>query len=544
MSLASHTRRPAAPPAAELTGAMFIGSRRVTGAGAVAHSHDARTGQLLEPAYAGGTPEDVAAACQAAEDAFDTYRNLHPWHRARFLETVADNLTALTDALVARAHQETGLPTARLTGEIARTAGQLRMFAAVLTEGSWLDARIDPAQPGRTPQPRPDIRQQHIPLGPVAVFGASNFPLAFSVLGGDTASALAAGCPVVVKAHDAHLGTSEFAAHAVRAAVVTHKLPDGVFSLLVGDGPTLGTQLVTDPRIQAVAFTGSRAVGLALAHTAASRPQPVPVYAEMSSINPVVLMPGALAERATSLAEEFVASLTLGAGQFCTNPGLLLAVDGPDLQTFLQTASRAVAADAGATMLTPRIAKSYRVETETVASHPSVQVLARGAQPDSAGPGQAVLMTARAADVIADPDLQREMFGAAALVVRCDDPAQLAETLRRLEGQLTATLHTALTDTEDARALLPLLERKAGRVLANGWPTGVEVGHAMVHGGPYPATTDARTTSVGSRAIERFLRPVAYQDLPQELLPVALRDDNPYNIPRRVDGEASPRPGS
>ncbi|MFE1950058.1 aldehyde dehydrogenase (NADP(+)) [Streptomyces sp. NPDC059524] len=543
MNPASPPSQPVPPPAAELTGAMFIGGRRVTGTGPEVRAHDARTGAPLEPAYPGGTQEDVAAACAAAEDAFDPYRALHPADRARFLETVADNLTALGDTLVARAHQETGLPVARLTGEVARTADQLRMLAHVLTEGSWMGARIDPAQPGRTPQPRPDIRQRQIPLGPVAVFGASNFPLAFSVLGGDTASALAAGCPVVVKAHDAHLGTGELAAQAVRAAVVAHGLPDGVFSLLVGDGPTLGAQLVTDPRIQAVAFTGSRAVGLALARTAAARPRPVPVYAEMSSVNPVVLMPGALAERAAPLAEEFVASLTLGAGQFCTNPGLLLAVDGPGLETFLDVACRAVTADAGATMLTERIARAYRTEADTVASHPGVEVVARGALPDSASPGQATLMTVAAKDVLADPALQREMFGAAALVVRCADLTELTETVRRMEGQLTATLHMAPSDTEDARALLPLLERQAGRVLAGGWPTGVEVGHAMVHGGPYPATTDPRTTSVGSRALERFLRPVAYQNLPHDLLPAALRDDNPYGVPRRVDGDIElPRP--
>ncbi|MEU6578679.1 aldehyde dehydrogenase (NADP(+)) [Streptomyces sp. NPDC046805] len=536
MSNAPSPLQPVRPPAADLTGAMFIAGRRVTGTGAETRSLDARTGQPLDPPYRQAGPADVEQACKAAEDAFDTYRDLHPRLRARFLETVAQHLTHLADALVERAHQETGLPKARLAGEVERTTGQLRLFADVLAEGSGYGARIDPAQPHRTPQPRPDIRQQHIPLGPVAVFGASNFPLAFSVLGGDTASALAAGCPVVVKAHDAHLGTGELAAQAIQAAVTEHGLPAGVFSLLVGDGPTLGTRLITDPRIQAVGFTGSRSAGLALVRAAAARPQPIPVYAEMSSVNPVVLLPGALAERAAELADAFTASLTLGAGQFCTNPGLLLAVDGPDLETFLDTASRFIDADAGATMLTPRIAEAYRIETEAVASHPGVRLLARGAQPRSAGPGQAVLMTVHADDFIADPELQREMFGAAALVVRCRDLPQLNDALRHLEGQLTATVHTGPNDTHEAQRLLPLLERRAGRVLFNDWPTGVEVGHAMVHGGPYPATSDPRTTSVGSRALERFLRPVAYQNLPHDLLPAALRDDNPYDIPRRVDG--------
>ncbi|MFJ8082408.1 aldehyde dehydrogenase (NADP(+)) [Streptomyces sp. NPDC096205] len=524
------------PPATDLTGAMFIAGERITGAGAEIRSVDARTGQELDPPYRYGGTADVRRACRAAEDAFDTFRDLHPWRRARFLETIACNLTALTDALVDRAHQETGLSTDRLAGEVERTTGQLRLFASVLTEGSWYGARIDPAQPDRTPQPRPDIRQQRIPLGPVAVFGASNFPLAFSVLGGDTASALAAGCPVVVKAHDAHLGTSELAAHAVQAAVAEHQLPPGVFSLLIGDGPTLGIDLVTDPHIQAVGFTGSRNAGLALLRAAAARPQPIPVHAEMSSINPVVLMPGALARRAEGLAEAYTTSLTLGAGQFCTNPGLVIAVDGPDLERFLSRARRVVDGYAGATMLAPRLAMSYRRETETVSSRPGVEVLARGAEPRSASPGRALLMSVHADDFLADPELRREMFGPAGLVVRARDLAQLTDVLHRLEGQLTATVHTADDDLPHARRLLPLLERRAGRVLFDGWPTGVEVGHAMVHGGPYPATSDSRTTSVGSRAIERFLRPVAYQNVPHALLPPSVRDDNPYGVPRRVDG--------
>lgn len=536
MTATHETQAPAAP----LQGAMFIGAERVTGTGAQIRSTNPHTGQELDPPYHHGQAADVARACQLAEEAFDTYRSTHPWQRARFLESIAHHLTAATDAIVERAHLETGLPLARLTGEVARTTGQLRMFANVLCEGSWYGARIDPAQPDRAPQPRPDIRQQHIPLGPVAVFGASNFPMAFSVLGGDTASALAAGCPVVVKAHDAHLGTSEVAAQAIRAAIKDTGMPDGVFSLLIGEGWTLGTQLVSDPRIQAVGFTGSRTAGMALKRTAAERRQPIPVYAEMSSINPVILMPGALTERPEDLATAFVASLTLGAGQFCTNPGLTIAVDGPALTTFLDTAARQVKSDTGATMLTPRIAQSYRVEAKNVAAHPQVTVLAEGSAPDSASAGRALLMTVDGDDFLADPELQREMFGAASLVVRCRDLQQITDVVRGLEGQLTTTVHTAQSDLDGARTLLPLLERRAGRVLFNDWPTGVEVGHAMVHGGPYPATSDGRSTSVGSLAIERFLRPVAYQSVPESLLPPSLRDDNPYNIPRRIDGTLTP----
>ncbi|MDQ8702887.1 aldehyde dehydrogenase (NADP(+)) [Streptomyces sp. LHD-70] len=521
----------------QLEGALFLGAERVVGEGPVLRSRDPRTGAELDPPYRSAGKEEVARACRLAEGAFDAYRATEPEARARFLERIADHLTEATEALVARAHLETALPTARLTGEVGRTTGQLRLFAQVLRDGGLHGVRIDRALPDRAPLPRPDLRQRRVPLGPVAVFGASNFPLAFSVLGGDTAAALAAGCPVVVKAHDAHLGTSELAARAVRAAVVETGMPDGVFSLLVGEGPVVGTRLVTDPHIQAVGFTGSRAAGLAVLRAATERPQPIPVYAEMSSINPVVLMPGALAERAKDLAGAFVGSLTLGAGQFCTNPGLLVGVAGDDLDAFEEAAAAAVGEHVGATMLTPGIAQAYHREVEAVAARPGVRVLARGAAAaESASPGQAVLMSVDGDTFRADPELRREMFGSAGLVVRCRDLEHVAEVLRSLDGQLTATVHTAGADLGDARALLPLLERRAGRVLFNGWPTGVEVGHAMVHGGPFPATSDSRTTSVGSLAVDRFLRPVAYQDVPEALLPAPLLDANPYGVPRRVDG--------
>ncbi|MFM9370754.1 aldehyde dehydrogenase (NADP(+)) [Streptomyces sp. Da 82-17] len=521
---------------AALEGALFLGAERVVGEGPVLRSRDPRTGAELDPPYRAAGKEEVARACALAEEAFDAYRATEPEQRARFLERVADQLAGATEELVARAHLETALPTARLTGEVGRTTGQLRLFAQVLRDGGLHGARIDPALPDRAPLPRPDLRQRRVPLGPVAVFGASNFPLAFSVLGGDTAAALAAGCPVVVKAHDAHLGTSELAARAVRAAVVETGMPDGVFSLLVGEGPVVGAQLVTDPHIRAVGFTGSRAAGLAVLRAASERPRPIPVYAEMSSVNPVVLLPGALAERARELAAAFVGSLTLGAGQFCTNPGLLIGVAGPDLDAFEEAAGTAVREHVGATMLTPGIAQAYHREVEAVASRPGVRVRARGAAAGSASPGQAVLMSVDGDVFRADPELQREMFGSAGLVVRCRDLDEVAEVLRSLEGQLTATVHTADADLPQARALLPLLERLAGRVLFNGWPTGVEVGHAMVHGGPFPATSDSRTTSVGSLAVDRFLRPVAYQDVPEALLPAPLLDANPYGVPRRVDG--------
>ncbi|WP_026404701.1 aldehyde dehydrogenase (NADP(+)) [Actinomadura rifamycini] len=522
----------------EPTGRMIIAGEPVAGSGRRIRAVDPATGAALEPAYGYGDAGDVERACAAAAAAFDAYRRTPLARRAEFLERIADGIDALGDALVERAHAESGLPVARLTGERGRTTGQLRMFAALLRDGGLEVPRIDPALPDRTP-PRPDIRQRWVPLGPVAVFGASNFPLAFSVAGGDTASALAAGCPVVVKGHDAHPGTSELVGRAIADAVAACGLPAGTFSLLFGYGPDLGTALVTDPRIRAVGFTGSRSGGLALVAAAQARPRPIPVYAEMSSTNPVFPLPGALAERAAGIAAGFVGSLTLGAGQFCTNPGVVVAVDGPGLRAFADAAAAAVAGAEPATMLTPAIADAYRDGVAALAAHPAVEILAQGAEHDRPAACRPALAATDADAFIGDPALREEVFGACSVVVRCRDAAQVREVAAAMEGQLTATVHAADGDRAEAAALLDVLELTAGRVLFNGWPTGVEVGHAMVHGGPYPATSDARTTSVGTLAVERFLRPVAYQDVPVGLLPGPVADGNPDGLLRRVDG----RPG-
>ncbi|WP_159992597.1 aldehyde dehydrogenase (NADP(+)) [Roseomonas sp. 18066] len=518
-----------------ITGEMLIGATSLRGGDRPIHAVEAATGQKLEPGFGGGAAADVERACALAWAAFDTYRETSLETRAGFLEACAEAILAIGDELVERACAESGLPRGRIEGERGRTVGQLRLFAAMLREGSWLEARIDPALPQRQPLPRADLRLRQIPLGPVAVFGASNFPLAFSVAGGDTAAALAAGCPVIVKAHSAHPGTSELVGRALQSAVAKCGLPEGVFSLLFGSGAVVGQGLVADPRIKAVGFTGSRAGGTALMKTAAERAEPIPVYAEMSSINPVFLMPAALEEKAEALGKAFVGSLTMGAGQFCTNPGLVLAVEGPALERFLAAASEAVAAAAPQVMLTPGILQAYERGTAQLAGSSRVTKLAEG-QPAKACTGSAALFSASAADFLADPHLQEEVFGSSSLVLRCKDLAEMKALAEKLEGQLTATLHLVDADTEAARALLPTLERRAGRILANGWPTGVEVCHAMVHGGPFPATSDGRSTSVGTLAISRFLRPVCYQDLPAALLPEALRDGNPLGLWRRLDG--------
>jgi alpha-ketoglutaric semialdehyde dehydrogenase len=479
---------------------------------------------------------DLETATRSAAEAFPAYRATSPQQRSALLSAIADEIEADGEAIIETAVAESHLPTARITGELGRTTGQLRMFAEVVRRGDHLGVRVDPALPDRQPLPRPDLRQRMVPLGPVAVFGASNFPLAFSTAGGDTASALAAGCPVVVKGHPAHPRTGALVAQAIARTVKASGLPEGVFSFVLGEGTAIGQALVADPRIKAVGFTGSRGGGLALARVAAERPEPIPVYAEMSSINPVVVLPGVLAQGdVAQLAAGYVGSLTLGAGQFCTNPGLVFVAEGGDGDAFVRAAADLVRESVGQGMLTPDIAEAYRVGVERLRTAEGVDVLAEGAPGDGwDAPGPALSQ----ADLATEGGRQTldEIFGASSVVVRYASTDDLVARLATIEGQLTASVHYDPSDVETARALLPVLEDRVGRILFNGWPTGVEVGHAMVHGGPFPATSDSRTTSVGSLAIERFQRPVCYQDVPADLLPMPVRDGNPWHLTRRVDG--------
>jgi len=495
-------------------------------------------GSQLPGAFCLASLDDVEAAMQAAAAAAQPLAGTTGETRARFLEQIADEIMDLGDALIERAGLETGLPVARLTGERGRTVNQLKMFAAAAREGSWVDARIERALPDRQPLPRPDLRRLKRPLGPVVVFGSSNFPLAFSVAGGDTASALCTGNPVVVKAHRAHPGTSELVAEAIQRAVVACDLPAGTFSMLHGAGSTIGIALVTHPATRAVGFTGSRAAGRALCDAAAGRPDPIPVFAEMSSLNPVFLLPGGLADRAGEIAQGFVGSMTLGVGQFCTKPGLVFAVAGPELDRFKAAVREALAAVAPASMLSGEIRDAFEQGRDGVTSQPGTQVLARAAAAaDAVRTEAAGLVVETDADTfLASERLADEVFGPFAVVVAATSAEQLLQIARRLEGQLTATLHGSPDDLAEAAPLLELLATRAGRLIVNGWPTGVEVCTAMQHGGPWPATSDARFTSVGTAALERFIRPVCYQDVPQSLLPAALQDGNPLGIRRLVEG--------
>jgi 2,5-dioxopentanoate dehydrogenase len=516
-----------------LTGHNYIGGER-RAAGTVEHkSLDASSGEALPYTFIQATPEEVDAAAQAAAAAYPTYRNLSAVRRAEFLEAIADEIDALGDDFVALVCRETALPAARIQGERGRTSGQMRLFAKVLRRGDFYGARIDRALPDRQPLPRPDLRQYQIGVGPVAVFGASNFPLAFSTAGGDTASALAAGCPVVFKAHSGHMATAECVADAIIRAAEKTGMPKGVFNMIFGGG--VGEILVKHPAIQAVGFTGSLKGGRALCDMAAARAQPIPVFAEMSSVNPVIVLPGALKARGATVAKELAGSVVLGCGQFCTNPGLVIGIRSAEFSDFVAGLADAIGAQPAQTMLNAGTLRSYAGGLAQLNGHAKVSHLAGSEQ--AGNQAQPQLFKADVSMLLeGDHLLQEEVFGPTTIVVEVADSAELTRALQSMHGQLTATLIAEREDLTAFRDLLPLLEVKAGRVLLNGYPTGVEVCDSMVHGGPYPATSDARGTSVGTLAIHRFLRPVCYQNYPDEVLPEALQNANPLGIQRLVDG--------
>jgi 2,5-dioxopentanoate dehydrogenase len=522
----------------ELTGLSFIGNQRGSRDGSTFQAFNPQSGESLAPTYHSATPQEVEAAVSMAHEAFATYSQASGKAKAAFLRRAAEGFDARKQEIAERAHLETALPMPRLLGEVVRTANQLRMFAGVVEEGSWVQARIDPAMPDRQPLPRPDLRAMLRPLGPVVVFGASNFPLAFSVAGGDTASALAAGCPVIVKAHSAHPGTSEIAAEIVTSAAAAESLHPGVFSVLYGSGSEVGGALVKHPLVCAVTLTGSLKAGRTLMDACAARPVPIPCFMEMSSGNPVFVLPGALRKGAGQLAQNLYGSFTLGAGQFCTKPGLVLFPQQPEAQAFVEQLQSLVKESQPFTLLTAGIAREYGRASEARAKEVSVAAAATAVlEPSEAYHAQSRLFSVPVAELIARPELADEIFGPDTLLVQCDSTQDYIAAAKALDGHLTATV---LGDEEDLAAngeLIRILEQKAGRLIFNGFPTGVEVTHAMVHGGPYPATSDPRFTSVGSLAIYRFARPVCFQGFPQAALPAELQDANPLGIRRLRDGK-------
>ncbi|MFZ6025531.1 MAG: aldehyde dehydrogenase (NADP(+)) [Bacteroidota bacterium] len=500
-------------------------------------------GAVLPELFHIATDEEIEAAIEKAVAAFDIYSKTGFQQRVTFLEAIAEEILLIGDPLLERTNLETGLPLARLTGERDRTINQLKLFAALLREGSWADAVIDTALPDRKPLPRSDLRRLLQPVGPVVVFAASNFPFAFSTAGGDTASALASGCPVIVKGHSSHAGTNELMASAILAAARRTGMPDGVFSSLNGEGATLGQKLALEPAIKAIGFTGSYRAGMALYATVTQkRKEPIPLYAEMSSINPVVLLPETLASRTSETAAAIAGSMTLGVGQFCTNPGLLFVIKSRTADAFAESLVAVLSNTTTGTMLNKAICKSYYHDRGKTAEAKGVKQLYSGEDMSSSYKASPALLSVSATDFIADASLQDEVFGPCSMLVVCDDKTQLDAALKTLHGQLTGSVFGNTEELTSFSSTIDILQQKVGRLIFNNVPTGVEVCYAMVHGGPFPSTTDARTTSVGTEAIRRFVRPVCYQDCPQNLLPVYLQNKNEAGIMRKVNGTYTREP--
>jgi alpha-ketoglutaric semialdehyde dehydrogenase len=521
----------------ELTGKNILGNTLSAKGSETFYAQNPSTLGTLPKAFHSATPEEIDEAVQEAERAFQVYRIKSGVEKAIFLETIAEEIILLDNALIQRCVEESGLPEARIISERGRTAGQLKLFASLLREGSWVDARIDTADPERKPLPKVDIRSMLRPLGPVAVFGASNFPLAFSVAGGDTASALASGCTVVCKGHPSHPGTSELVGIAIQKAIEKTGMPSGTFSLIQGMSIEVGTQLVRHPGIKAVGFTGSFRGGKAIFDEANKRSVPIPVYAEMGSSNPVFILPNALRERKDQIAKDLSASVNLGVGQFCTNPGLVFVEKSDDQKAFVESLKTNFSTYPSGVMLNASIQGSYTKGIERLTSNKNVTVLAQGKNEGDGCRGISHLLQSSGDSFLEDHILEEEVFGPSTIIISAKSKNQLMKIAEKLQGHLTITVHGTEEDLNEHGAFLQLLEQKAGRLVINGYPTGVEVCHSMVHGGPFPATTDGRSTSVGTAAILRFSRPVCYQNFPQSLLPNELKDDNPLEIWRKVNGD-------
>lgn len=495
--------------------------------------------QENDQVYTEASDQEIDAAVKMASEAFKTFRNSSGKEKAAFLNAIADEILALDDVLIQVYCSETGLPEGRAKGERGRTIGQLRSFATLVEAGSWVEATIDTAIPDRKPLPKSDIRKMLVPLGPVVVFGASNFPLAYSTAGGDTAAAFAAGCPVIVKSHPMHAGTGELVARAINRAAQNTGMPNGVFSNLNSSGIEVGQKLVQHPDVKAVGFTGSIRGGRALYDMAAQREEPIPVFAEMGSINPVVILPEALEKRGDSLAKTYAGSITLGTGQFCTNPGLLLGIKGAALSHFTQELGREILQIQPSVMLHPNIVGAYEQNKNKALSQSNIDVVATYEGEVKTNFARQVITTVEGKTFLENPALHHEVFGPFSLVVQCEDEAQLEEIISHLEGQLTGTVISENNEAANYPAVIAALQNRVGRIIFNGVPTGVEVCPSMVHGGPYPSSTDSRFTAVGIHSIKRWVRPFSYQDWPNELLPDELKNENPLRINRTVNGALS-----
>ncbi len=521
----------------ELSGKNIIGNSFSAKSQKTFHAVNPATTQKIKPDFYEAASEEINSAIQKSFDAFQVYRNISGKKKAAFLICIADEIMALGDALIKRCMEETGLAEARLINERQRVINHLNMFASFISEGSWVDARIDHADPERKPAPKPDIRSMQKPLGPVGVFGASNFPLAYSVAGGDTVSALAAGCTVVIKAHPAHPGTCELVGAAILNAIKKCNMPDGTFSMVHGQSTETGLAIVRHPLIKAIGFTGSFRGGKALFDEANKRPEPIPVYAEMGSTNPVFILPGALKERGKDIARDLAASVTLGVGQFCTNPGLVILQQSEFKEEFISSVSKYIEDTAAGVMLTEGIRNNFQQGVNILQTISGVDEVSSGKESEAGFMASAHFFESDIKNFLSNPTLEEEVFGPSTLAITASDKNELLQAAKKIHGHLTATVIGTNQELEEHRDLISILEQKAGRLIINGYPTGVEVNHSIVHGGPFPATTDSRTTSVGTLAITRFSRPVCYQNFPEALLPEELKDNNPPGIWRMVDGE-------
>ncbi len=517
----------------QITGKSIIGFSRGNATDTTFTAFNPATGEAVEPNFYSANIDELNKACELANDARIAFGKVSGKDKAKFLCQIADNIEALGDTLIQRATLETGLPNARFMGERGRTCMQLRMFADLVERGDWVDARLDTPNPERQPIPKPDVRSMLRPIGTVAVFCASNFPLAYSVAGGDTASALAAGCPVIVNAHFAHPGTAELVGTAISEAVKTYGLPEGVFSLIFSKGYEIGQALVKNPHVKAVGFTGSRKGGRALMDIAAGRNEPIPVYAEMSSVNPIFILPNAIRERSEAIAAGLHTSVITGGGQFCTKPGIVVLPQDVDTNEFTTKVGELISTTTPHSLLTEGIRNNYdKLSSERKSEKVAVENTLAGFAVNPS------MFQTDAETFLADSNLSEEIFGPTTIFVKPTKREEILQIAREMEGQLTATIHGNAEDLADYADLIAILETKAGRLVFNGFPTGVEVGDAIVHGGPYPATSDSRTSSVGTNAIERFCRYVCFQNFPNAALPDELKDDNPLGIQRLVDGNS------
>ena len=520
-----------------ITGKNYIGKELSANGSDTYHTFDPKQNSDTEWVFYQATKEEIDAAADKAHDAFQIYKSFSGAKKATFLEAIADEIEALGDPLIEAYTKESGLPEGRAIGERGRTIGQMRAFATLLKEGSWVEATIDTAQPEREPMPKVDIRKMLLPIGPIAVFGASNFPFAFSTAGGDTASALAAGCPVIVKSHPMHSATGELISSAIIKAAERTGMPDGVFSNLNSSGNEVGQQLVMHPKIKGVGFTGSINGGTALYRMANDRKEPIPVFAEMGSINPVVILPSALADKGDDWAKQYAGSIMLGAGQFCTNPGLIIGIKSTGLDGFIANLGKEIEKIEPSCMLHPNIHKNYEKGKKELSVQGGTDTVAAYESNVAPNVAQQKVLSVNGSNFLKNPKLHQEVFGPFSIVVRCADASELQQVLDKLEGQLTGTILGNAEEIKKYAKIVDALQGRVGRIIFNGVPTGVEVCPSMQHGGPFPASTDSRFTSVGTSASKRWLRPVSFQNWPAELLPDALKNENPLGLSRIVNGK-------